>query len=172
MAELSPQATHILSILDPDFPEPANCVDGELQDRLCLRFHDIIEPQPGLVAPEPRHIDALLAFGRKLSRGSSPHLLVHCHMGVSRSTAAMAALLAQANPEADERALMSHVAELRPQAWPNMLMITLADEQLGRGGRLLEALRALYARQIGRNPELADIMVRHGRRAEVEFATS
>lgn len=167
---LGPQATHILSILDPDFPEPANCSGGELQDHLCLRFHDIIEPQPGLVAPEPRHIDTLLAFGRALRRGNSPHLLVHCHMGVSRSTAAMAALLAQANPEADEKALMSHVAELRPQAWPNMLMITLADNQLGRGGRLLEALRPLYAHQIEHNPALADIMVQHGRRAEVELA--
>ncbi len=172
LAALGPQATHILSILDPDFPEPANCSAEELQDHLCLRFHDILKPQPGLVVPEPQHIDTLLAFGRSLMCGKSLHLLVHCHMGVSRSTAAMAALLAQANPEADERAVMSHVSELRPQAWPNMLMISLADEQLGRGGRLVEALRALYAYQIGRNPELAYVMAQHGRRAEVEFATS
>ena len=60
----------------------------------------------------------------------------------------MAALLAQANPEADERALISHIADLRPQAWPNLLMVALADEQLHRDGRLVAALKPLYESQI------------------------
>jgi predicted protein tyrosine phosphatase len=171
LATLSSGATHILSILDPDFPDPHSAA-VEFQARLCLRFHDIITPEPGLIAPEPRHINELLAFGRGVRPSNAPHLLVHCHMGVSRSPAAMAALLAQANPEADERALISHIADLRPQAWPNLLMVTLADEQLHRGGRLVAALKPLYQRQIRGNPALADQMIRYGRAAEVELAMS
>ena len=171
LATLSSSATHLLSILDPDFPDPPSAPE-EVQARLCLRFHDIITPEPGLIAPEPHHIDALLAFGRRLGSGDDSHLLVHCHMGVSRSPAAMAALLAQANPEEDEQALISHIADLRPQAWPNLLMVTLADEQLHRGGRLVAALKPLYEHQIRSNPALADQMIRYGRAAEVELAMS
>jgi len=172
LATLHSGATHVLSILDPDFPDPYFAAAEEFQVRLCLRFHDIIKPEPGLIAPEPHHISALLAFGRGLGPGDASHLLVHCHMGVSRSPAAMAALLAQANPEADERALISHIADLRPQAWPNLLMVALADEQLHRGGRLVAALKPLYESQIRDNPALADQMTRYGRTAEVELAMS
>jgi predicted protein tyrosine phosphatase len=169
LATLGSGATHVMSILDPDFPDPHGAAE-KFQARLCLRFHDIIAPEPGLIAPEPHHIEALLAFGRGL--GGASHLLVHCHMGVSRSPAAMAALLAQANPQADERALISHIADLRPQAWPNLLMVALADEQLDRGGRLVAALKPLYERQIRSNPAIADQMIRYGRAAEVELAMS
>jgi len=171
LVTLSSRATHILSMLDPGFPDPHSAA-GESRARLCLRFHDIITPQPGLIAPEAHHIRSLLAFGRGVLRSNASHLLVHCHMGVSRSPAAMAALLAQANPEADERAVISHVADLRPQAWPNLLMVALADEQLHRDGRLVAALKPLYERQIRSNPGLADQMIRYHRAAEVELATS
>jgi predicted protein tyrosine phosphatase len=38
------------------------------------------------------------------------HLLVHCHAGVSRSTAAMATLLAEARPDWDEHSVFAHIA--------------------------------------------------------------
>jgi predicted protein tyrosine phosphatase len=170
LAALSPGVTHVLSILDPGFAEPELGVATQFQARLCLRFHDILAPSADLLAPEPHHIDALLAFGRAVPRDDAAHLLVHCHMGVSRSTAAMATLVAQASPETDERTLISHIADLRPQAWPNFRMIALADEQLGRGGRLVEALGHLYAHQISRNPALADQLIQCGRTAELELA--
>lgn len=163
--------THLLSILDPEFPDLEQPDTPTLRACLTLRFHDIIEARPGLVAPAPAHIDALLAFGRALPE-DPVHLLVHCHMGVSRSTAAMAALLVQANPHADEAAIMARLASIRPQAWPNLLMVQLADQQLDRAGRLVDALGSLYARQVRANPTLAEEMIRYGRRAEVELARS
>src|SRR5271165_5309809 len=95
------QVSHVLSILEPDQAEPeAFGAYGE-HARLELKFHDIIEEMPGLIAPQPDHISKMLEFGRDLL--SHPenvrHLLVHCHAGISRSTAAMTLLLAQAQPD-------------------------------------------------------------------------
>ena len=44
--------THVLSILDPGWPEPEPLSIFDLNRRLKLRFHDVIEPHPGWIAPE------------------------------------------------------------------------------------------------------------------------
>jgi predicted protein tyrosine phosphatase len=67
---------------------------------------------------------------------------VHCHAGVSRSTAAAAILLAQRNP-GEEAAAFRHVARIRPGAWPNRRMVEIADRLLQRDGRLIDGLRAM-----------------------------
>ena len=92
-------------------------------------------------------------------------------MGVSRSTAAMAIVLAQIHPDRDEDDLFERLLTIRPQAWPNSRMIGFADHLLGRGGRLTSALGKLYQRQLSRRPELADTMRRIGRGREVEMAS-
>jgi predicted protein tyrosine phosphatase len=123
-----------------------------------------------LLAPGAAHVQALLAFGRTLDGADPAHLLVHCHMGVSRSTAAMAVLLAQGHPDASEDTILGRIEAIRPQAWPNSRIVLLADEALGRGGRLAAALGRLYARQLARNPRFAEGLRSAGRGAEVEMA--
>lgn len=95
--------THVLSILDPDWPEPEAFWAYDPHHRTTLHFHDIIEPRPDLVLPSSEHVEAVLAFGRVVAEEAGEHdhagLLVHCHMGISRSTAAMATLLAQRHPD-------------------------------------------------------------------------
>lgn len=162
--------THVLSILDPDDAAPDCFMSYPAHDRLDLRFHDIIAPEPGLVAPERAHVEALLAFGRAVNATYGAHLLVHCHMGVSRSTAAMAALLAQSHPEAAAEAVFEHVARIRPQAWPNSRIIAHADALLDRNGHLLDSLASLYRRQLRANPMFGDLMRQVGRGAEVDMA--
>lgn len=162
--------THLLSILDPEWPDPQPIEDFPPHERLVLRFHDVIEPAPGVIAPQPDHVEALLAFGRTLSGGDPSHLLVHCHMGVSRSTAAMAALLLQAHPDADEDALLRHITLIRRQAWPNSVMIGHTDALLNRRGRLVTALRKFYGRRLRTAPEMADELRSFGRGAEIEMA--
>src|SRR4051812_45916699 len=93
--------THVLSILDPGMPEPEDFAAYGPHERLTLRFDDIIAPIPGLMLPERKHVEQLLDFGQGLAAaGGDPlsHLLVHCHAGISRSTASMATLLAEARP--------------------------------------------------------------------------
>lgn len=160
--------THILSLLDPDWPDPEPLAHYPAERRMVLRFHDVIGPSLGMNPPEPAHVEALLAFGRSLSDPAD--LLVHCHAGISRSTAAMAALLAQAHPLADEASVLRHIARIRPQAWPNSKMIAFADDLLGRKGRLNEALAAFYARQLKAMPRLERDLRAGGRGAEVDMA--
>jgi predicted protein tyrosine phosphatase len=168
--------THVLSILDPDWPDPEAFSAYDPHHRTILRFHDSIEPGPGVMLPEVGHVEAILAFGRALAHGAEArgegegHLLVHCHAGISRSTAAMAMILAQAHPGEDEEAVFRHLQEIRPQAWPNSRMVGFADELLGRNGRMIAATSRLYARQLKARPHLADTMRGLGRAREVAMA--
>jgi predicted protein tyrosine phosphatase len=166
--------THVLSILDPEIPEPQDFHGYDRHHRTTLRFHDIIQPMGSMILPEPEHVEAVLKFGEELSAVPAntvdAHLLVHCHMGVSRSTAAMATVLCQLHPEADEDEVFSHLHSIRPQIWPNSRMIGFADTLLGKDGRLTAALARLYARQLALRPDLAHYMEHNGRAAEVAMA--
>jgi len=167
--------SHVLSILDPDWPEPEIFLAYDPHHRTTLRFHDAIEPGPDLMLPQPEHVEAILEFGRSLMAAATAHekahLLVHCHMGVSRSTAAMVMLMAQSNPQEGEERIFERLLGLRPQAWPNSLMVAFADEQLGRRGRLITALGRLYAGQLAKRPEMMQHFIRTpGRRREIEMA--
>jgi predicted protein tyrosine phosphatase len=166
--------THVLSVVDPDCPDPEAFRAYDSHHRTILRFHDVIEPFDGFIMPEVGHVEAVLSFGEALLRGATRreagHLLVHCHAGISRSTAAMATLLAQTYPDQDEDAIFDRLASIRPQAWPNSRMIGFADRLLARKGRLNAALGRLYARQLAARPDLDETMRRHGRGREVDMA--
>lgn len=160
--------THVLSILDPDWPAPEALAVYEASRRLQLRFHDIIDAQPGWIAPERPDVELLLAFGGEL--GGEAHLLVHCHAGVSRSTAAAALILAQRRPDQPATAVLDAVLRLRPKAWPNLRILELGDELLGRGGEIVEAAARLYRKALARDPTLALTMTMGGRGREVAAA--
>jgi predicted protein tyrosine phosphatase len=166
--------SHVLSIIDPELPDPPAFAAYDPHHRTILRFHDIIDPLPGQVMPQRSHVEEVLAFGRELAESGDAraegHLLVHCHMGISRSTAAMTMLMAQASPDADEDDLFRHLAEIRPRAWPNSVMIADADALLGRGGRLEAALARFYARRLQDDPAFGETMRRLGRGREVDMA--
>lgn len=168
------QVSHVLSVLDPGWPELAAFGGYGEHRRVTLRFHDIIDAARGKIMPEPDHVAQILAFGTSLQDGAGErregHLLVHCHMGISRSTAAMLTLLAQVYPDESEEALFGRLREVRPQAWPNSVMVAFADEQLGRGGRLTQALRHHYGHQLKAQPKYTDWMTRLGRGRELEMA--
>lgn len=162
--------THVLSILDPDWPDPTAFEEFAPHQRLGLRFHDIIDPTPGLLAPSRVDVERLLEFGRELGAAEDPHLLVHCHAGVSRSTASAALILAQAYPHRPARAALDAVADLRPRAWPNLRILEFGDALLGRDGELVAAAAAVYRRVLDRDPGLQDVMIGGGRGREVAAA--
>ena len=160
--------SHVLSLLDPDWPEPMAFWAFDPHIRATLHFHDAIEPAPDIVLPQRADVETILAFGRDLG-DDLRHLLIHCHAGISRSTAAMTMILAQAFPREAEDAIVDRLLRIRPQAWPNSRMIAFADEFLDRGGRLSAAVNKVYARRLAASPELAAIMRRLGRAKEVEI---
>jgi predicted protein tyrosine phosphatase len=160
------RVSHVVSILDPDWPvPPAFGAFGE-HERLELRFHDVIEAEAGMILPETEHVEALLAFGRDLTPAA--HLLVHCHAGVSRSTASLALIIAQTLPAMPADRVFAEVLRIRPVAWPNLRIVELGDALLGRGGALTAALREVYRTRVETEPELAGLMTAAGRGREVQ----
>ena len=138
-------ASHVLSILDPEWPVPAAFESFGAHRRLELRFHDVIEDGiPGMEPPREEHVVALLAFGRDAIAAAS-HLVVHCHAGVSRSTASVALILAQALPQLPGVVIFREVLRIRPQAWPNLRIVEMGDRLLDRGGDLLAGAREIYS---------------------------
>ena len=138
-AELSVEhrPSHVVALASPG--APATDVAAAALLRLC--FHDIAEPRGGLREATRADIAALIAFGQGWD-GTAP-LLVHCQMGVSRSTAAALVLAASARPGLPEAAIAAALRRAAPCATPNPLMTGLADDLLGRDGRLIAAVLAI-----------------------------
>lgn len=168
------RVTHVLSILDPGWPDPEAFLAFDPHHRTRLHFHDAVAPAPGIALPQRAHVAQILEFGRGLAQDAASrdegHLLVHCHAGISRSTAAMAMLLAQVYPDQAEDTILERLVAIRPQAWPNLRMIGFADEALGRDGRLTAAVGRLYKRRLHDRPELAETMQRLNRGEEIALA--
>jgi predicted protein tyrosine phosphatase len=162
--------THMLSIIDPEIPQPGWFDAIPQHQRLTLRFHDIILPTPNQVMPQRSDMEQVLAFGRTLPDGDPAHLLIHCHMGISRSTAAATAILLQAHPDLDEDEAFAHIYEVRGKAWPNSVMIRHADELLARNGRTVAALGRFYRRRLADHPHFAEPLRAGGRVPELEMA--
>ena len=131
---------HVLSIGDPGQEPPAGFEQHPAR-KIYLQFHDI-DMAPGgpwaslFRAPDETHAAAIIEFSREIS---GP-LLVHCQAGISRSTAAAALILAARTLPGQEEEVARRVKTVRPQAWPNRLLVGLGDDLLGRRGALLSAV--------------------------------
>lgn len=133
-------ARHLVTLINQqtmlDTPagiEPAN--------HLRLAVNDIVAPQDGLVHPCESHVEELIRFARSWNRRGS--LVVHCWAGISRSTAAAFITLCALNPQAPERLLARHIRMASATASPNRLLIRLADDLLGRRGRMIGAVEEM-----------------------------
>jgi len=162
--------THVLSLLDPGSPEPEAFGIFDPHRRLELRFHDVIDADPGCVPPERPDVEQLLSFGRDLANAKGAHILVHCHAGVSRSTAAATLILVQARPDRPAEEALQTVVRRRPRAWPNLRILELGDALLGRRGEIVVAARAHYRRVLEREPWMIEQMIDGGRGREVAEA--
>lgn len=157
----------VLSIIDPYEPEPVVFDRFHPHRRQTLRFDDVMSRSAGAQAPEDDHLGALLAFGQAIEQaGDATHLLIHCHAGVSRSTAAAAILMAQHNAGREADAFLA-LLELRAQAWPNTRMVQIADRLMARNGALIEGLVAYRRALLEVRPHLAQMIVNVGRGNEL-----
>lgn len=130
------QPSHIVTLSSHALP----ALPGEAE-RLSLLFNDITEPRDGLTMPNESHVRALLEFAMKWDRAKP--LLIHCYAGVSRSTASAYIVASALNPTLDETKLAQKLRALSPSATPNIRLITLADDMLGRNRRMVAAIKAI-----------------------------
>jgi len=163
------EVSHMLSILDPCHPAPPALQSYGKHARLELRFHDIIDVTPEQDLPQPHHVGEILRFGRDILHNpvSCRHLLVHCHAGISRSTAAMTLFLAQAQPKLAASEILAQVVKIREKAWPNLHILHMGEEQLERPGEFTAAAASIYRMQLQRQPHIKDQLIKWGRAREI-----
>jgi predicted protein tyrosine phosphatase len=130
-------ARHVVSLIGdearlerPNSIAPAN--------HLWLRLHDISAPLDGYIVPGEAHVAELLEFVRGWDRRAP--LVVHCYMGISRSTASAFATVCALNPGRAEDSVARALRSASPTATPNIRIVSLADRLLGRNGRMIAAI--------------------------------
>jgi predicted protein tyrosine phosphatase len=133
-------ARRLVTIINEGTPvvRPRSVADA---DYLALFMNDVNEAADGVTLPAVEHVERLIAFGRAWDRAAP--LVIHCFAGVSRSTAAAYIVAAALKPERDETELAKALRQASPSATPNKLLIALADAQLGRNGRMSEAITSI-----------------------------
>jgi len=130
----------VVSISDIDCWRPTGLFDDESKLVLCLTFSDVIV---GRHAPQKSDIqeliDILPTMIEKCER-ENKDILVHCAGGICRSTASAFVAMCMKLPEGMEDVAIRQILEWRHIADPNRRIVELADEILGRKGRMIKAL--------------------------------
>jgi predicted protein tyrosine phosphatase len=133
-------ASHLVTCLQDEFVvETPSLIKPDNHVR--LHVDDISQPLPGYVAPSEQHVARLLDFAH--AWGGEGPMVIHCWAGISRSTAAAFITLCSLNPHAPEHLIAALLRKASPTAYPNRLMVRLADAALGRDGRLVEAVETI-----------------------------
>jgi len=132
---LAPDFDFVISILDKNFRWPHNFGDNHL----VVRFEDTENPT------EREHNDQFFGVNQILNwlknkRVTSDHkLLVHCHAGISRSSAISWLILTTQGVEPKEA--FQTLFKARPLIWPNMNIMMIGDQLLGKEGELIKLAR-------------------------------
>ncbi len=126
----------MLTIINKNFsPETPNGMDENRHLRMLI--DDISEPREGFILPEKHHAQQLLDFTNDWD--TSKPILIHCHMGISRSTATSLGVAAKFDPDNIEL-IIEKLKEIAPHASPNKIMTKYYDEILGLNNRLLSSI--------------------------------
>ena len=133
-------ARRIIGLLGPEFDHPV--IPGlPPEAHLKLTFNDITEPTDGMILPGRAHVERIIDFIEDWD--FSTPMIVHCWAGVSRSTAAAYTAMCLLNPQEDEADLARELRTISPSATPNRRIIALADDIMGRRGRMERAIEAI-----------------------------
>jgi predicted protein tyrosine phosphatase len=130
-------ARHVVTLLgiEDHVPLPSQIArDAYLR----LHMHDIIDPIDGQIHPAHEHVEKLVDFVTRWHRKTP--LVIHCYAGISRSTAAAFTSVCALNPTRTEAEIAQALRRASPTAQPNARIVRIADQVLGRNGRMIEAV--------------------------------
>lgn len=132
--------SHVLTLLDPehDIPTPEGIAPAR---HLKLGCWDVPDDSHGLAPPDETIVRAVVDFGRGWT-GDDP-ILIHCWAGISRSTASAFTLACERNPDTPEAEIARDLRARSAIASPNRCIVALADDLLGRQGRMVDAVDAI-----------------------------
>ncbi len=137
--------SHVVSLVDPGTKVPLFFGDAGNQRHLLLAFHDALDDKEGRQAPTRADVIKLCQFTDAIEHSELNSLLVHCHMGRSRSAAAAAIMLIRLGCATPED-VFPKITAVRDPVWPNWTLLEHGDDVLGCNGALLAACEQL---QIG-----------------------
>jgi predicted protein tyrosine phosphatase len=142
--------THVISIWDPEWIDRGG-VEHQLKKRLAgetrihiAYFHDCSVEEPGRRLPAENDLREILTFAADLK--PEAHVLIHCWAGISRSTAVAYAILCQFTGPGRESDCIEAILAVRPQAFPNSLIVDLADRILERKGAMRQACEKIISK--------------------------
>jgi predicted protein tyrosine phosphatase len=112
-------------------------------NHLILGMDDIAEPMDGYVHPGEEHVSRLIEFAQRWDRKAP--MVIHCYAGISRSTAGAFVAACALNPSRSETKIAQAIRDGSATATPNIRIVSLADQMLGRSGRMIGAIQAIGA---------------------------
>ncbi|MDR3424464.1 MAG: protein tyrosine phosphatase [Alphaproteobacteria bacterium] len=157
-AAVDHKAELVISLLSADMRAPSFASVATLRKHIAFYFYDQESVLPEGMTDAVAELAHLGQSWRQ--SGRFPQTLVHCHGGVSRSTAATYILLCAAFPDLPPEAHFETLLRLAPKPWPNMRMIAIADGLLNAMGGMLSPLMTYR----NANPNRLDVFRRLNRR--------
>jgi predicted protein tyrosine phosphatase len=130
-------ASHIVTLINAAtaVERPASVDEAR---HLFIGVSDIVDPLDGHILPAGEHVETLLAFVNAWPREQP--LVIHCYAGISRSTAAAFIAACALAPHRAEAEIAQALRQASGIATPNRRLVAVADELMGRGGRMIEAV--------------------------------
>ena len=137
------RARLVISLLDPDLPQSVHPRIEHCRHQIFLfhdqerqeatgHFHEALRPVVELVT---EHLQT-----------GDPRLLIHCHAGVSRSTALAYGAISMILGAGREDEAFESLMNITRKPWPNRRVVECLDDMLGRDGELLAPLDAMRAK--------------------------
>jgi predicted protein tyrosine phosphatase len=133
----------VITIQDPDKRHGLRFHQNPRPDHLILLFVDLDEPLPEPYCNNPKfkiatdeQIQSALNFGK-----NHKNILIHCQVGVARSTAVALGIIAEQFGKGFEKESLDYLLQIRSIAIPNLHVVDIIDRLLQRDGVLLNIVK-------------------------------